>query len=218
LGPKTYGIGVKLGQKCHWDRANDNYITIRWENKTIWTIVVVFGTGLFTEAGWPKDVPIKLCKYTPKRYETKHAIEKAARDLALAEEHRIKISKFKNSVFISERARELAYKRSRRFVDDDLGSNKYNCVDDEDIVVFEDVEQAIEEFRAILYNPEYYKIEEAEKAAILAAELAAEEEADEEAEEMADELAAEAAAAEAAILAARRNSMMRNREWSLEDF
>ena len=183
MAPKGYGVGTYSATKCHWDCKNDNYLTIRWENETMFTIVTVFGTGLFTVAGWPKDEPQVLCKYTSRKYELKHLKEKAAHDLAWAEAHRNRLGKHRHSVFVSARARELAMKRSRRYMDEDMGANKYNCVDEDDVIVFEDVEQAINDFREILYNPNYYKIEEDAAAAIVQAELDALAEAEEEEEE-----------------------------------
>uniref|UniRef100_UPI00358F647B dynein light chain Tctex-type 1 n=1 Tax=Myxine glutinosa TaxID=7769 RepID=UPI00358F647B len=40
------GAGLHLASSCFWDNSTDGSCTIRWENKTIYCIVSVFGLAI----------------------------------------------------------------------------------------------------------------------------------------------------------------------------
>ncbi|XP_061584622.1 dynein light chain Tctex-type 1-like [Cololabis saira] len=40
------GAGLQTGSSCFWDNSADGACTVRWENKTMYCIVTVFGLAL----------------------------------------------------------------------------------------------------------------------------------------------------------------------------
>ncbi|KAG5307974.1 Dynein light chain Tctex-type 1 [Trachymyrmex zeteki] len=40
------GAGLHTASSCYWDNATDGSCTVRWENKTMYCIVSVFGLAL----------------------------------------------------------------------------------------------------------------------------------------------------------------------------
>jgi len=139
----------------------------------MYTIVSVYGAALFNVAGWPKDRPQVLCAFTPRRYEMKHVKEEALHTQKFQEERMKKINKHKQELMVEiERTKELQMKRSRRF-QGDMGANKFNCVNDDDVEMFELVEDVVREFEQIMYNPDYFEEQEAIKAKAAADEAAA---------------------------------------------
>ena len=40
------GAGVVLATSCYWDKSMDGSCTVRWENKTIYCILTVFGIAI----------------------------------------------------------------------------------------------------------------------------------------------------------------------------
>uniref|UniRef100_A0A8C4R6W4 Dynein light chain Tctex-type 1 n=1 Tax=Eptatretus burgeri TaxID=7764 RepID=A0A8C4R6W4_EPTBU len=40
------GAGLHLASSCFWDNTTDGSCTVRWENKTIYCIVSVFGLAI----------------------------------------------------------------------------------------------------------------------------------------------------------------------------
>lgn len=40
------GAGLHTASSCFWDNATDGSCTVRWENKTMYCIVSVFGLGI----------------------------------------------------------------------------------------------------------------------------------------------------------------------------
>lgn len=40
------GAGVHTASSCFWDNATDGSCTVRWENKTMYCIVSVFGLAI----------------------------------------------------------------------------------------------------------------------------------------------------------------------------
>ena len=40
------GAGVITASSCYWDKDMDGSCTVRWENKTIYCIVTVFGLSM----------------------------------------------------------------------------------------------------------------------------------------------------------------------------
>jgi len=43
------GAGIHTASSCYWDSTSDGSVTVRWENKTMYCIVSVFGLSL-----WPR--------------------------------------------------------------------------------------------------------------------------------------------------------------------
>lgn len=40
------GAGLHTASSCYWDNASDGSCTVRWENKTMYCIVSVFGLAI----------------------------------------------------------------------------------------------------------------------------------------------------------------------------
>ncbi|XP_061595267.1 dynein light chain Tctex-type 1 [Cololabis saira] len=40
------GAGLQTGSSCFWDNSADGTCTVRWENKTMYCIVTVFGLAI----------------------------------------------------------------------------------------------------------------------------------------------------------------------------
>ncbi|KAM6914943.1 dynein light chain Tctex-type 1 [Xenentodon cancila] len=40
------GAGLQIGNSCFWDNSADGSCTVRWENKTMYCIVSVFGLAI----------------------------------------------------------------------------------------------------------------------------------------------------------------------------
>uniref|UniRef100_A0A1B6CW43 Dynein light chain Tctex-type 1 n=1 Tax=Clastoptera arizonana TaxID=38151 RepID=A0A1B6CW43_9HEMI len=40
------GAGLHTASSCYWDNSTDGSCTVRWENKTMYCIVCVFGLGI----------------------------------------------------------------------------------------------------------------------------------------------------------------------------
>ncbi|GCB73569.1 hypothetical protein scyTo_0002649 [Scyliorhinus torazame] len=40
------GAGLHTASSCYWDNLGDGSCTVRWENKTMFCIVSVFGLGI----------------------------------------------------------------------------------------------------------------------------------------------------------------------------
>jgi len=42
------GAGLHTASSCFWDNSTDGSCTVRWENKTMYCIVSVFGLAIWT--------------------------------------------------------------------------------------------------------------------------------------------------------------------------
>mmetsp|Transcript_15089 Transcript_15089/g.38929 ORF Transcript_15089/g.38929 Transcript_15089/m.38929 type:complete len:115 (-) Transcript_15089:415-759(-) len=40
------GAGLHTATSCHWDMTSDGSATLRWENKSMYCLVTVFGLGM----------------------------------------------------------------------------------------------------------------------------------------------------------------------------
>ena len=55
------GAGLHTASSCYWDNSTDGSCTVRWENKTMYCIVSVFGLAI-----WLNQKNIIISHFTPK--------------------------------------------------------------------------------------------------------------------------------------------------------